>query len=317
MGKVALANSQDEIAALNQSSTRAYPAANEVAKFLESIDKPANAVEEDSCARFDLREQPGEADRRVQDLNQKMGVTLHGDQTAQCRWANGQQPGPDPNGGNPGYTGMEGLLNYGYVQTNSLNLFDKLGHALGITLVSAPGANNACGYQTGPEVPVTQGSGGSDQLTRDPRNFAECAGILGDSQPGINYGTNPSGLFGNLGRYDPSVCPDGSNAPSICNPADAPHTAASLQAAQTAPVAPAPQEQSQPQQRPQKDLEKILPPGVKPNKLPEKVQQQLKDLLPQLPQLPPISQLPQTLNPNATGSGGAPTDDLLNFLLGQ
>src|SRR3954447_26871562 len=206
VGKVALANSQDEIAALNQSSTKAYPAANEVAKFLESIDNPGNAVEEDSCARFDLRQQPGEADRRVQTLDQKMGVSLHGDQTAPCRWANGQQPGPNPSGGNPGYTGLEGLLNYAYVQTNSLNLFDKLGHALGITLVSAPGGNNACGYQTGllrksdgsvePGVPDLQGSSGNLGITNNPRDFAECAGILGDKQPGINYGTNPSGLFG-------------------------------------------------------------------------------------------------------------------------
>jgi ABC-type transporter Mla subunit MlaD len=317
VGKVALANSQDEIAALDQSSTKAYPAANEVAKFLESIDDPKNAVEEDSCARFDLREQPGEADRRVQALDQQMGVTLHGDQTAQCKWANGAQPGPDPNGGNPGYTGMEGLLNYAYVQTNSLNLFDEIGHALGITLVSAPGLNSACGYQTGPEVPALQGSTGNTTLTRDPKNFAECAGILGDSQPGINYGTNPSGLFGNLGRYDPSVCPQGSLALSICNPADPPHTSASLRSATTGPALEQPQQQGQsPQQgqKPEKDLNKLLPPGVNPNKLPEDVQQQLQDLLPQLPQLPP---LPQVLNPNATGGGGSPTDNLLNFLMGQ
>jgi ABC-type transporter Mla subunit MlaD len=316
VGKVALANSQDEIAALNQASTKAYPAANEVAKFLESIDDPDNAVEEDACARFDLREQPGEADRRVAALNQKMGISLHGDQTASCRWANGAQPGPDPNGGNPGFTGMEGLLNYGYIQTNSLNLFDTIGHALGITLVSAPGANNACGYQTGPEVPTKQETSNT-ATTRDPRNFAECAGILGDAQPGINYGTNPSGLFGNLSRYDPSVCPAGSNALSICNPADPPHTAASLKAAQQAPVLPQQQGQQQPQgNQKTPDLNKILPPGVDPNKLPEKVQQQLQDLLPQLPQLPSAPQLPQVL-PNSSGTGGSPTDNLLNFLLGQ
>jgi ABC-type transporter Mla subunit MlaD len=315
VGKVALANSQDEIAALDQSSTKAYPAANEVAKFLESIDNPANAVEEDSCARYDLREQPGEADRRVQALDQKMGITLHGDQTAQCKWANGQQPGADPNGGNPGYTGMEGLLNYAYVQTNSLNLFDELGHALGITLVSAPGTNNACGYQTGPQVPDLQGSGGNTNLTSDPKNFAECAGILGDRQPGINYGTNSSGLFGNLGRYDPSVCPQGSNAPSICNPADAPHSSASLKAAQTAPAPVQPQQQT-PALPQSKDLEKILPHGVNPNKLPDKAKQQLKDLLPQLPQVPSVPPLPQVPGTNGSAPSGS-ANDLLNFLLGQ
>src|SRR3954451_5789580 len=306
VGKVALANSQDEIAALDQTSTKAYPAANEVTKFLESIDNPNNAVEEDACARFDLREQPGEADRRVQALDHKLGVTLHGDQTGACRWSNRGGPGSNASGGNPGYTGMEGLLNYAYIQANSLNLFDTLGHALGITYVSAPGGNDPCGYQSGPQVPAKGGG-----QTTDPRNFAECAGILGDAQPGINYGTNPSGLFGNLSRYDPSVCPDGSQQLSICNPADSPHTSAALR---TAAPAPAPQQQQQQQGTPTPEqlkdkLKKVLPPGVDPSKLPDKVKKQLKDLLPQLPQLPPLPQAP----PTPGGSSSSPTDNILNF----
>jgi ABC-type transporter Mla subunit MlaD len=311
VGKVALANSKEEIAALNQTSTKAFPAADQVATFLESIDNPNNAVEEDACARYDLREQPGEADRRVQALDQKLGVTLHGDQTASCRWANGAQPGPDPNGGNPGFTGMEGLLNYAYIQANSLNLFDQLGHALGITLVSAPGANNACGYQTGPKVPDLQGSTGNMGTTSDPKDFAECAGILGDSQPGINYGTNSSGLFGNLSRYDPSVCPDGSDQLSICNPADQPHTTAALRAAGSAPS-------SQPltPEAQQKALQKLLG-GANPDKVKGDAEQKLHDLLPQLPPVDQLPQLPQGLNPNATAPSGSPTDNLLNFLLGQ
>jgi hypothetical protein len=102
---------------------------------------------------------------------------------------------------------------------------------------------------------------------------------------------------------------------SICNPADTPHTSASLKSATTAPAPPQQQGQAQTPQQPQKDLQKILPPGVNPNKLPQQAQQQLQDLLPQLPQLP---DLPQIVNPNATGSSsGSPTDNLLNFLLGQ
>ena len=310
VGKVALANSKEEIAALNQTSTKAYPAADEVAKFLESIDNPNNAVEEDACARFDLREQPGEADRRVQALDQKLGVTLHGDQTASCSWANGAKAGSNASGGNPGFTGMEGLLNYAYIQANSLNLFDQLGHALGITLVSAPGANEPCGYQTGPEVAA---KGGGE--TTDPRNFAECAGILGDRQPGINYGTNPSGLFGNLSPYDPSVCPDGSEQKSICDPSATPHSAAALRAAGAAP-APTPQQQQQEQQ---KQIEKILG-GVNPDKLKGDAGKQLHDLLPQLPQLPSLPQLPQLPqgpSPSVPAPSSSPTDNLLNFLLGQ
>jgi ABC-type transporter Mla subunit MlaD len=318
VGKVALANSKEEISALNQTSTKAYPAADQVAKFLDSIGDPKQAVEEDACARWDLREQPGEADRRVQALDQKLGTTLHGDQTVTCKWGNAPA-GTNASGGNPGFTGMEGLLNYAYVQTNSLNLFDKLGHALGITLVAAPGVPGPCGYQTGPDLPAK--GGGS---TTNPADFAECAGILGDRQPGINYARQPSGLFGNLPRYDGSVCPNNVGAqnivPSICDPNVHTH-AASLQAAGP-PLGqgPAPQQQQQTpqqQQQEQQDLQKVLPPGVNPTKLPDKVQQQLKDLLPQLPQLPQLPPLPQLLNPNATGSSASPTDNLLNFLLGQ
>ena len=209
-------------------------------------------------------------------------MNLHGDQTVQCKWGSGPA-GSSSSGGNPGYTGMEGLLNYAYVQTNSLNLFDQLGHALGITLMSAPGANAPCGYQTGPTVPAEGGG-----QTTDPKNFAECAGILGDRQPGINYGVNPSGLFGNLGRYDASVCPDGSTVPQICDPNVHVHSAnftATNNAATTSPNqgAKAPPAAPTPQQ--QKQLQKILQ-GVDPNKLKGQTEKKLKDLLNQLPQTP-------------------------------
>jgi ABC-type transporter Mla subunit MlaD len=316
VGKSALANSNDEIAALNQTSTKAFPAADQVAKLLESIDDPKQAVEEDACARWDLREQPGEADRRVQQLDQKLGTTLHGDQTVTCKWGNAPA-GSNANGGNPGFTGMEGLLNYAYVQTNSLNLFDKLGHALGITLVAAPGVPGPCGYQTGPGLPAK--GGGS---TTNPKDFAECAGILGDRQPGINYARQPSGLFGNLPRYDASVCPDGSTVPSICDPAIQTHAALSAlktgpsQQPQTSlPSQPA-QPQTPQQKQQQKQLDKLLDSVKDPGKATNDTVQKLQDLLnlPQLPQLPP---LPQVLNPNATESSATPTNDLLDFLLGQ
>ncbi|HEY3191871.1 MAG TPA: MlaD family protein [Solirubrobacterales bacterium] len=312
VGKVALANSKEEISALDQASTKAYPAADEVAKFLESIDDPKNAVEEDACARYDLREQPGEADKRVQELDQKMGITLHGDQTASCRWANGAKPGADPNGGNPGFTGMEGLLNYAYIQANSLNLFDELGHALGITLVSAPGGNAPCGYQTGPEVPA---KGGGE--TRDPRDFAECAGILGDSQPGINFGTNPSGLFGNLPPYDGSVCPQGSTNHAICDPSNHFHSAVATAKGATPGAAPAPQAQTPTQQQQQDQVQKILGGVTNPNKLPQDTQKQLEQLL-QIPPLTQLPQLPQVLPPSSgSSSGSSTTQDILDFLLGQ
>jgi phospholipid/cholesterol/gamma-HCH transport system substrate-binding protein len=302
VGKFALANSHEEIAALNQTSTKAAPAANQVATFLQSIDNPANATEEDACARWDLRELPGEADRRVQLLDQKLGTTLHGDQTVRCKWGNGSPAGSNPSGGNPGYTGMEGLLNYAYIQTNSLNLFDELGHALGITIVEFPGnPATQCGYQTGPTVSAR--GGGS---TTNPLDYSECAGILGPNQPGINYGTNPSGLFGNLPPYDPSVCPEGSRVPQICDPNGA-HTKAGLSTASPNPA-------QNPQQ--QQPIPNILQ-GVDPNKVKGDTEKKLKDLQ-NMPRLPGVPDVTQGLNPPSTSApSGSSTNDLLNFLLGQ
>jgi ABC-type transporter Mla subunit MlaD len=154
VGKVALDKSKEEIAALNQTSTKAYPAADEVAKFLESIDDPSNATEEDCDARRDLRDQPGEADRRVALLEQKLGTNLTGDQSLpDCDAGTGS--------GNPGYTGMEGLLNYAYTQTLSLNLFDQLGHGLGRPQVFAPGG--------GLRLPGRAG-GAREGLQHEPRD---------------------------------------------------------------------------------------------------------------------------------------------------
>jgi ABC-type transporter Mla subunit MlaD len=301
VGKVALANSKEEISALNQASTKAYPAADQVAKFLESISDPKNAVEEDCDARHDLREQPGEADKRVQLLDQKLGVTLHGSQSV-CGAGGGS--------GNPGYTGMEGLLNYAYTQTNTLNLFDQLGHGLALTLVSAPGANPTCQFQTGPEVPAKGGG-----TTTNPENFAECAGILGNKQPGINYGTNPSGLFGNLHAYDKSVCPEGSTRKAICDPSVSFHSAIKNGGA-AAPNVAAPQPSPQ-QQEQQKQIEKIL--GQVPGKkLTEEAQKKLQDIL-KLPPLPLPQQLPPILGSGGGTSGNSAggAQSILDFLLGS
>jgi ABC-type transporter Mla subunit MlaD len=307
VGKVALDKSKEEIAALNQTSTKAFPAADEVAKFLESIDDPANATEEDCDARTDLRDQPGEADRRVALLEQKLGTDLTGDQSLEdCNAGTGS--------GNPGYTGMEGLLNYAYTQTLALNLFDQLGHGLALTLVSAPGGNDACGYQAGQEVPA-KGFNTTGETTTDPTEFAECAGILGDRQPNINYAANPSGLFGNLRRYDPSVCPDGSTNLAVCDPNA---TASATAAFQPAPQAVTPEQQAQQEQQ-QKQIEKILDknPG---KKLTEETQKKLDEIL----SLPPLQQIPNQILPPAPGSSSQPsggtgsvTGNLLDFLLGS
>src|SRR5215211_931389 len=120
----------------------------------------------------------------------------------------GTQPGT-PN--TMGYTGLEGLLNYVYYQAGSLNQFDRISHALHLGLFGLEFP--PCGefHTGGPQGTVDTEDGGE---TKDPLEAPRCASWLGPNQPRI---TEPL----TLPPYDPSVCPDGSNAPELCNPAGA------------------------------------------------------------------------------------------------
>jgi ABC-type transporter Mla subunit MlaD len=305
VGKQALGNASDEIAALNRASTKAFPAADIVAEFLESLDDPASAVEEDCEARRDLSEQPGEADRRQALLEQKLGVQLTGRQPpcpAETPLATG------PAAGNPGYTGLEGLLNYTYIQTNSLNLFDQLGHALHFTLVNAPESNECTHYHAGPDLPSKTGG-----HTTNPADVAECGAILGDKQPNINYGTNPSGLFGNLHKYDGTVCPDGSTDLRICDPNQFFHSGFQPSAATLAPPPTAtPQQDPQEQQDQQEKVKEVL----------DKLKEQGKvntDKLREVLGLPQGVPLPQSITQGlgtSTSTTQPATNGLLDFLFG-
>jgi virulence factor Mce-like protein len=182
-GTTALTNGQDEINQLRLSTTNASSAADLLNQFFDSISNPKNAVEEDARARADLSLQPGEADRRVNLLNQKTGGGVT----------------------EPGYTGMEGLLNYVYYQTGALNQFDQIGHLLHFILYDVQ-TSPCSSFNGGPTYP----NGGTDPKTAD-----HCVAILGDNQPGINGQNGPTG---NLPRYDNSVCPQGSTDLAICDP---------------------------------------------------------------------------------------------------
>ena len=333
VGDRALKQSNEEIAQLNTTAQKAPPAADIVADFLESIDDPANAVEEDCDARYDLREQPGEADRRVQILNQKLGVTLNGAQNIPpsafdsigCPVSGNVQ-------GNPGYTGMEGLLNYAYVQPASLNLFDGAGHALQIHLVGAADASEGggeCGhYSSGPEWPTADmfdvDPGPADDHTHDPTKAAHCVSILGDFQPGVTNGTvdpatgltdlSPGAAGGLLPPHAGGACPDVSTWESICvhtNPARAGFSG-------TAPTAPAPtaQEQLPTQDAIKKALEDLQGQLKEPIKDLDKLRDKL-GLPPTAPLPPEVTQGVGLGGQSSSGSGSAPpTTGLLDFLLG-
>jgi phospholipid/cholesterol/gamma-HCH transport system substrate-binding protein len=294
VGKRALAKSKDEIAQLNQTSQKAYPASDIVAKFLESLDDPRQAVEEDCDARVDLRDQPGEADRRVALLEDKLGVNLHGDRSC--------DPSAPAGTGNPGYTGLEGVLNYVYVQTLTLNQFDNVGHALHFMIVGASDASEgggACGsFASGPDYPKAAEFGAG--RTTDVRKAVHCAAALGDTQPDINFPLN-------LPRYDGSVCPDGSTNHALCDPNISTN---SLKARSKGLKGSGSGSDSNSVSAPEVDHLLQLP-GVDP----KKQKQQLRDLL----GLPPDVKLPPALQDGLGPSAGdqAATDDLLNFLIGS
>jgi ABC-type transporter Mla subunit MlaD len=302
VGNRALTKSKDEISELKRAAEKSVPAADVVAGFLKSLDDPSNAVEETCKARRDLREQPGEADRRVALLEQKLGTNLVGDRSC--------DPSAPAGTGNPGYTGLESLLNYGYIQTLSLNLFSQIGHALHINIVGASKASEGggeCGtHSEGPDWGKAAEFGAG--RTHDPRQALKCVAALGDYQPGITPGTfNPAtGLALGLPRYDKSVCPDGSTRLTICNPALSSPRAA---------LAPKPQQQAAQQPGSTGPLPNL--PDL-PN-LKDLTPKQIRDIL-GLPPGAPIPTQPTvpTVPPIGLQAGNrAATNDLLNFLFGS
>jgi ABC-type transporter Mla subunit MlaD len=188
-GRKALIQGKDEIQALAKSGRNAYPATNTLDKFLLDIASPKRHIETDA--------------RAARSCNNKQ---------APC-WSTGR-PAPT------GYTGMEGLLNYAYYQTGAINQFDQYGHLLHFSLFDVGATPCDQGYNAGDNpadnatgnhtigVPDESGHG----TTTSIENANPCVSWLGPTQPGINQdiGSPP---------YDPSVCPNGSTDPSLCNPA--------------------------------------------------------------------------------------------------
>ena len=179
VGQRALDKGRDEIKQLGESAKNSFSVADNLAKFLRDIDDPNRAVETDARANVDTGRK-----------------------------------------GETGYTGMEGLLNYVYYQPGAINQYDEIGHLLHFSIFEV-GTGPCANYNAGeydpdgpgpdepqPGVPNLDGTAATTDVTQANR----CVAWLGDNQPGLNGG--PS-----LPPYDPSVCPGGSNAPDICNPA--------------------------------------------------------------------------------------------------
>jgi len=190
-GRKALVRGRDEIEALSDAGRPAPAVADDVAKFLEDIDDPRRAVEQDTRS-----------------------MRTCDDPTRPC-WSTGRT-------NDNGYTGMEGILNYLYYQAGALNQFDEVGHLLHFSLYDI--FVGPCGaYNARSDVPNNLPHPGEhDRVTElidesDPSNPAtnanSCVGWLGPNQPGINEQID-------LPKYHPSVCPSGSMDVTVCDPND-------------------------------------------------------------------------------------------------
>ena len=180
-GRRALASGQDEIDALAAAAADAPPVAKQVSIFLQDLSDPRRVVEID--------------DRAARDCQAK---------SRPC-YSTGRA-------GPTGYTGYEGLLNYLYYQGGALNQFDEVGHLLHFSLYDV--FAGPCGSYNAAEGAPSDAD--PNVLTRNWLEADECVGWLGPNQPGITPGEKESDL--GIGRYDDSVCPEGSDAPAICDP---------------------------------------------------------------------------------------------------
>jgi ABC-type transporter Mla subunit MlaD len=107
-----------------------------------------------------------------------------------------------------GYTGLEGLLNYVYYQAGALNQFDQVSHLLHFSIYGID-EGPCLHYDTGGrEGEVESADGGH---THDLFQAHECVSWLGPNQPRISEPFPAP-------RYDNAVCPNGSDAPELCDP---------------------------------------------------------------------------------------------------
>jgi ABC-type transporter Mla subunit MlaD len=199
-GKMALNRGKEEIDALAKSGRNATYVGEMLADLFRDIDDPERATEEDARVAADT----GRPKRTIQ-LN------------------NGDELEVDP-----GYTGMEGLLNYAYYQTGATNQFDQVGHLLHFNLYYA--LTGPCGAFTSgrdPETGAVELPSVGGGTTPNPsltgaedfpgtEEITKCATWLGNHQPGIT--TNE-----NLTHYDQSVCPQDTKPQqakdTLCGPA--------------------------------------------------------------------------------------------------
>ena len=143
-GKVALRHAHNEIRTLRQLAKDAPATGKPLRQFLQSLDNRKNAFDNDPRAA----------------------------QTA--------PPAPDPasmaSAPGKGFTGMEGILNFFYWQTLSINEFDSLSHFLRILVIHS---EDCSPYHADLRPPSRGGSEDNDAVRQ------RCNSYLGPFQPGV------------------------------------------------------------------------------------------------------------------------------------
>jgi virulence factor Mce-like protein len=224
-----------------------------------------------------------------------------------------------------GYTGLEGLLNYVYVQTLAINQFDQIGHLLHFIVFEFN--SGPCGqYEAGGTPTTVPNQAANVPNDPDPAHRTtsaadrnRCVSWLGPTQPGINAGPK-------LPPYNGAVCPlpGGSADLSLCDPNNVRQggNTRSSQAGAPGGLSPAPAPSAPPEGgggggggQPQLPNLPNLPNGPKLPHVPN---------VPNVPNVPGLPNLPGGLDgllgtgggDQSSGGGGAATNDLLNFLFG-
>jgi ABC-type transporter Mla subunit MlaD len=185
VGQTALNRGSDEISQLRQTAKNAYPDAEMLKDFVNDLLDPRRVVEiDDRSTRDTGRESPTPGTKKTK-----------------------------------GYTGIEGILNYAYYQTGAINQFDRISQLLHFTLYdveSGPCSSFSAGRDHETGEPGVPSQADPSVMTDEFLEANLCTGWLGENQPGI---TEPL----DLPKYDPSVCPDGTEPEAardeLCDPA--------------------------------------------------------------------------------------------------
>lgn len=176
VGRRAINESANEVRELKRVARGAGGVGEPLRQFLQTMDDRDRAIEDDR--RSALTDPPG-FDRESLQNRTNRGL------------------------GTRGFTGFEALLNYSFWQSLSINSFDGISHFLRAGLL----VNEHCS---------PMGVGEPDRAT-----IAECNSYVGPNQPGVANASGNLGNNRNVGSPDPDPTERGGAAPTVPAPSSA------------------------------------------------------------------------------------------------